>query len=358
MLSLEPGERRCIWCEETKWYDPDDSKSEFNSDHVLFQRIGRFEPGLTLTQSVCKICNQTFGKTIELAFTSGGIEAYSRLKNKKFKRSLSASTQFRVPDFDMHVIDEDPAWNGVPVIGVPDGQGGLKEDVEPQVGFKLEDGTWKPFTERQLDQLTNLRELKLQLPIDIMFPAASDEVVVRLKKKLAAKGAQFGEDEWQYSNIAPKRVIAYSHLTPERQRALVKMGINYLAKACEELSTDILFHPDLRPAKQFAYKNVDPKKGIVVAERQLVAIDAESKAQVSSSSHLMHVAFYSHLGGNDLVFIISLSNAQYGRTTQAVYLACNYKGIIFDLNSTHYWDPETKLCRKAKLLNGPIPIIF
>lgn len=356
-MNLEPGPRTCIWCEESKWYDTDDAKSQFNSDHVLLQRIGSFDPGLTLTQSVCKTCNRTFGQTVEWGFTSGGIEAYSRLKGQKHKRSISASTQFRCPDFTMQVVDDDPSWNGVSVIGVPDGQGGVKESVEPQVRFKQNNGTWLALTERELDALENLKTLELQLPVEILFPALSSDVVARLKKKLAAKGAQLAEND-STSETSTKRVIAYSHLTIQRQRAVVKMGISYLAKVCEEIPSQILFHPDLKAAKQFAHKNIDPKKGIVVPERELVAVDAESGKPISASSHIMHVAFYDHLGGSDLVFIISLNSRPFGRTTQAVYLACNFKGIVFDLNSTHYWDPDSRVCKTAKLVHAPSPIRF
>ena len=66
-------ELKCIFCLEG------DPAEGFNTEHVIPRAFGTFENNLTLTDMVCRSCNQFFGDNLELIFARDSFEAYDRI---------------------------------------------------------------------------------------------------------------------------------------------------------------------------------------------------------------------------------------------------------------------------------------
>lgn len=342
MANPKPGQRRCIWCESNKFFHPKPSRGDFNSEDILLSCFGSFKHTLTLTEQVCKTCNQAFGDDVDRCFGRGGINGYLRFKHND--KPAKYTHQFDHNDFELSIADSPgSAWNGLPV-KLTNENDSVQEKIPLLISIKSSGGKWQILTEEELDKIEQLQQLNLDFPVEIDFHCAPAADVTRLLEKLRTKGGKFGEIN--EVSQPPSLVIGKYNLTPKRQRALVKMGIEYLARVGGKANQHILFSNELKSAKEFALKGVDPGYGLVVNSLPIDIIDKESR-QSLRQGHTMSIAFYNYNGRNQLVFQISI----YGTLTQAIHLAPDYRGVLFPLRKAHHWDISKRICKEVVLVD-------
>jgi hypothetical protein len=74
----------CIYCLKEK------APTDFNIDHVIPESFGAFENNFTLTEAVCKECNQYFGDKLELFLGRDTFEGMLR-----FMQGVKAPEEFK-----------------------------------------------------------------------------------------------------------------------------------------------------------------------------------------------------------------------------------------------------------------------
>ncbi|MBM3518160.1 MAG: HNH endonuclease [Alphaproteobacteria bacterium] len=115
----------CIYCLR------DVPAEGFNTEHVISQAFGTFESNLTLTDMVCRSCNQYFGDNLERVFARDSFEAYYRITtNLRPAEHIRAMPQRRL------TLTAAPGaeWEGLRLALIAAG-GDAAVTLEPQVGL-------------------------------------------------------------------------------------------------------------------------------------------------------------------------------------------------------------------------------
>lgn len=343
MTNKLAGLRQCIWCEQVKHFHPKPTLSKFDREHVLPDSFGKFgSTNLTLIGFVCKECNGNFGRGLDQTLSRGGIEGYLRLK--KGQKPASELRDFRAETLPLHIVDPlDSSWNGARVHLETDGES-VFEAISIQVGFRQASGNWLRLSESEIDDLDSPLDLGLPIPTEISFYTAPTDVRIRIINKLRLKG--FIINDIQETAAEMKRVAAIYLLDQERQRAITKIAINYLAKLAEGNFEHMLFAEEISAIKRYVLTGASPGYNPITQGEPIAIID-NGHSDSPIEGHLITLGFYNYLGRNQLICRISLYNC----LPLHIFLSTDYKGIVIPLHVGHYWSINDRECRKILPLN-------
>jgi len=352
MSNRQSGLRQCIWCEESKQWHPKrlrkkfagSSPHKFSQEHVLLDCLGAFEQDLTLGDLVCAECNQKFGDSMDRMYGRSGIEGLVRLK-------MGHKPADELIDFDensiaMTIIDSDPVWNGLR-LKLSNENSVVREVLDEAVVFLTPDGRKLAFNDQELEDLTSVGELGVPIGSEIHIIGADENLKNKRIERLRSIGAEF-------SNLIETPVhekvgrIAGA-MNQERQRAITKMAVSYLAKVCENKFEHILYTDEIRAIKNYVLTGESPGFNPVTITDPYAAFDIESDRMLGNG-HILGVTFHQDESRQQIVCPIYI----YQLLPLNVFLATDYKGALFPIMSVHHWSVnEPRICRRATLQQEP-----
>ena len=223
---------KCIYCLESK------PKDEFNKEHIVPQQLGTFmttriDDPITLLLTVCKQCNNFFGKKFESTLGRNSIEALYRLQYglkrlEKFRGFDDERVKFRIP--------ENMPAAGVILTAVPhpEGEDELVMVPPPQAGImRGGEDTWRyydvdDFNENNSDLPAPDEKLKFRL---LAVDDAGLEEVRSVFLKRFPKAREEGKLDLSPPETADGKMLVEVKFRVDRllARAIAKIAFNYVA---------------------------------------------------------------------------------------------------------------------------------
>ncbi len=313
---------KCIYCLQ------DVPAEGFNTEHVISQAFGTFQNNLTLTDMVCRSCNQFFGDNLELIFARDSFEAYDRITTGVRPTATIAQLPQDRLTFTAALTGE---WSGLRLRLVAAGDGRTVEPV-PQVGLpRRADAGWIYLTEAEL------AHSEAELPPDydrqghIRIIAPSSEVQDRLIELLAQRGIPFrpeGEFDLPNPDIGEIEVYVNSRIDPVVKRCIAKMVFNYLARVTGRA---FVLLPAFNPIRAYIRHGASPGYLLVDADdTPILANDQPTLRQ--TEGHLVTVNWTPD--NRHVVGQLSLFN----RVRYRVSLARNFSGVWRPIRNGHHFD--------------------
>ncbi len=339
--------KQCIYCLEEKSFSRRKKDSEFNSEHVMHDALGKFGPQtLTLTDKVCKACNQLFGDTIDLTLARGGYEAILRFQHGV--KNLDELSDFVGTNIEFSVhCPNDPVWHGVKARPVKkDGKFAL--EPAPQIGFiSKETDKWVYLTEREFDSLDPLPPILDSRRFKIFSPSYADEQ--RLWRKLEDRGFKPS-----LNGIIPSAghpIAAEATFDTTLQRAITKIAFNYLAKVTEK--TSLIFDSSLDEARAFVREGRQPIDTVICVANETPILAGDTSDIRQTNGHIVSVEWKS-LGYKTG---IAARVALFDDLIWDITLSPDYRGLIFPMSSAHYWNFDKHVCEKLPGLKRDLSLI-
>jgi hypothetical protein len=206
--------RQCIYCREIK------PACDFTTEHVIQQLFGTFGPHTPVLGCVCGVCNDRFGKTIDLALGRD-----SALGIFRYSLGLRDPKDFKRPTRDARVtmvVDEPGLDYGTKVRLAPEAGGKWWEWEGAEIGFADSDGG--PYTYFPVDALPSGEEINRRRWH--RFRVRGGLTLDEAEAALRAAGLHF---KFRPPSPAPTKARLTSEFTVPQRRAVAKIGMNYLA---------------------------------------------------------------------------------------------------------------------------------
>ncbi|MDB4985733.1 MAG: hypothetical protein JWN04_911 [Myxococcaceae bacterium] len=241
---------QCIYCQRSE-----PAVAFAGREHVLPQSFGRFQPNLTLHESVCDECNKLFGATIDRELARGSIDGFDRYRLGRLPPSKYAHLGKAQKRIDQFV--EGP-FAGMRVTWKADEQGTLQAAPLPQLGF-LQSGTntrrW--FLVDEVPTHAQRREQGLAGE-DVSWTHPHDErATAELIRRLESDGTQVSSQTTpQETKLDSVRIELVETLGPQFYRVIAKIGLNYIAsqfgrdvalRSCFDLIRRFVLHGEQLP---------------------------------------------------------------------------------------------------------------
>jgi len=317
---------KCIYCL------CDDPADGFNTEHVISRAFGTFENNLTLTDLVCRNCNQFFGNNLERILARDSFEAYDRIVTGL--QPAAAIAQLPQDRLTFTFADTS-GWSGLRLRLVATGDGRMVEPV-PQVGLPRRGDAGRIYlTEAELENSER------ELPSDfdrhghIRIIAPSADVQHRLIALLDQRGIPFrlmGEFNLSVPDISEIEVYVNSRIDPVVKRCSAKMVFNYLAYVTDRA---FVLLPTFNPIRAYIRHGTSPGYLLVNADdTPILATDDRTRRQ--TEGHLITVNWT--CGNRHVVGQLSLFN----RVRYRVSLARNFSGLWRPIRSGHHFDFDTR----------------
>lgn len=315
-------ELKCIYCLK------DVLVGGFNSEHVISQAFGRFERNLTLTNMVCRICNQFFGDKLELVFARDSFEAYDRIKTRlKPAENIPEMPQRRLT-FTAALGGQ---WQGLR-LSLTGLDGSEAVTLEAQVGLPKRGCTdWVYLTE------ADLADRGKALPADfdphghIRVIGPTYEVRQRLIATLADRGIPFRQmGNFPLPQPDAGEIVMYVNMQidPVVKRCVAKYAFNYMAHV---EGRDFALLPAFDATRAYIRQGSSPGYQIVAADNTpILATDTRTARQ--TVGHLVTLNWTADK--RHIVAQVSLFN----RVTYRVSLARDFSGLWRPIRSGHHFD--------------------
>ena len=318
--------RKCIYCTN------DVLPGGFNTEHVISRAFGTFENNLTLTDLVCRACNQFFGDNLERVFARDSFEALDRIKvGLKPVEEIGEMPQSRLT-FTAAIGGE---WDGLRLALIAE-DGREAVTLVPQVGFPRQGGAgWTYLTDYELaDPAT-------RLPADwdrlgrIRIIGPTDETRQRLIGFLADRGVPFHQEgdfalpQLEASEIA---IFVNMKIDPVVKRCIAKYAFNYMA--CVG-GRDFALLPAFNVTRNYIRQGHSPSHQLVVAD-DLPILASETRSLRHVEGHLATLNWTADK--RHIVSQITLFN----RVRYRVSLASNYTGLWRPIRRGHFFDLSSR----------------
>lgn len=314
----------CIYCRE------EISSDGFNTEHVISRSFGTFENNLTLTDMLCRTCNQFFGDNLEVVFARDSLEAYDRLQHGQ-----TTSVENWPHDRLTFTAAVDGEWSGLRLR--LDVSNGIRT-VQPvaQVGLpKVAEAGWTYLTESELADPAVVIPTDYDRQGQIRILAPSDEMQDRLVSLLSERGISFQlQGNFELPQLGDEiEIYVNTMIDPLAKRCIAKMVFNYLAYMTDR---EFVLKPDFDPIRAYVRYGVAPEYLLVDADDTPILAD-DSRTLRQTDGHIVTINWTSD--NNHIVGQISLFN----RVTYRISLARNYSGLWRPIRNGHHFDLEARM---------------
>jgi hypothetical protein len=324
---------RCIYCLQ--------ECQEFDREHVIPEAFGTFEPmSFILYDTVCKECNNHFGRTLDFALSRDSTEALLRFRYG----TKPASEAEDLPYCKLKLkIGQPGPWFGATVELQPDRTGKAVEPVPvPQAAFRWK-GTedWNFLVEDQLEAEALAEYAKPvagTLDIRVMGPSPDDHE--RVLQKLKAAGIKFRK-EYAFSNPITDdgKVLVEIAAAVDQTifRAIAKISFNYVA---HQHGAEFVLRSDFDDIRHYIRYGTAPRWAarmpVVIPVHEPILFD-DLRQMRQTNGHL--VTFDWHAGQMGFMAQVSLFNT----ITYRVRICPAYNGIWTpDFRRGHHFDIEDR----------------
>lgn len=320
----------CIYCPTTG------DRALFSQEHVIPQAFGTFGSITpTLTDCVCANCNSFFGKSLELFFNRGSLEALDRYK-QGLKPLVEVSDLRR--DRVTFTLAEGPFKGARLELVAPESGYEPLIDLVTQAGFVRRDsGEREFFTLSELQKMSTFDKGDYELTdkAGILFCVRSDDGERDLTAALGKLGIKFSKKS-DFPNVIPTSGKVFVETTGKidrtTQRTIAKIGFNYMAW---QLGAAYALRSDFDVIRSFIRNGeVPPSRVVVPSSKPLLAQDTVHLRQ--TTGHLVNLETQS--GWRQLVAGVSLFNG----ITYSVLLAPRLSGVLRRVSSGHHFDFRNK----------------
>ncbi len=213
---------KCIYCLKTR-----DAQHYSRREHVIPQCLGLFQSNnLVLHDSICDLCNQYFGQTIELALGRDSIEGLIRLHYgiKSSGHPLRKRLKMKIATGEMQGVIV--TWRPAHVAGEIDAE------AVQQVCFRSKNtGNWECFEPKELPSKDDLKSLNLDLSQVIAYDPITHNFL-SIKRLLRRRGMRATDMRpLEELEEGRKRIPFEGQATLDSTlaRAYCKICFNYLA---------------------------------------------------------------------------------------------------------------------------------
>jgi hypothetical protein len=321
----------CIYCLS--------QSNTFDREHVIPQSFGTFEPeSFILYDTVCKLCNNYFGRTLELSLSRDSTEALLRLTHGL--KAPAGARQFPYERIALRVGEPGP-WLGATVVLEADQTGsGIEPIPLPQVAFKWKGASeWTFLQEPELDESDKVAAYAGSSPgaLEIRIMGSSESDSRRLIDKLGQIGIKFSQQGFFESPIPTDGKVKLEILATVDAtifRAIAKIAFNYVAYVHGK---EFVLKSDFDAARNYIrFAKLPQWETIVQASPKPILFDDKVNLR-QTSGHL--ITFDWNLGGTGFLAQVSLFNS----VTYRVALCPTYSGIWHDgMRVGHHFDIDEK----------------
>jgi hypothetical protein len=329
----------CIYCQRV------DPLCGFNREHVVPEALGTFEGDvITLTQEVCRDCNQYFGDNLEIVLNRDSAEAMFRFRHR-LKEPAEVRGMFR-RRVEMRLPKDGTKWGGahLELLAPPAGQLEPYVGLAPQLACERRDGGWEFFTEDELRK--DVESVKAVIardctPVRVLW-TETEEVKARLLALLAEKGIPFkGQRDITESvpAFSDGRVNAEVEFTFDKilARAIAKIAFNHLAKI---YGAAFVLRAEFSAVRRFIRDGEGHPPDFVQFQPAPVLRDSRGR-EVPPKGHLL-VARWSDVGKDIRVMVSPFQHVSY-----VVRLARDFDEPQRQIDSVYLYDLGTRQASKA-----------
>lgn len=218
----------CIYCLNEK------APSDFNIDHVIPESFGTFENNFTLTEAVCRECNQYLGDKLELFLGRDTFEGMLR-----FMQGVKAPEEFKFLNKKRVLFtlgEEGPLRGAILHLRYSEEKNKLVVDSIRQVAFQKKDsGEWEFFEVGDIQSKDDLEKkgfiVKGDRILKMLFSSRQEKE--EIEQQLEEKGFKISTEKKEDLpfNFNEKIVKVQIMGTIDRTifRGIGKIAFNYLA---------------------------------------------------------------------------------------------------------------------------------
>jgi len=323
----------CIYCRR--------EDQEFDREHVIPQAYGNFEPkAFILYDSVCKDCNNYFGRTLDFALSRDSTEALLRFRYGT--KPASEARDLPYSKLELKIAQPGP-WFGATVVMEADRTGKAVEPVPvAQATFRWKGGRdWNYLVERELQPGTlaqYVNPIPGTLEIRVMGPTTTDhERVLEILKSAGIKFHQEGSLMNPMTNDGKVLVEISAAVDQTIFRAIAKIAFNYVA---HQHGSEFVRLADFDDIRNYIRYGTAPRwaarKPVVVPLPNPILFD-DTRQSRQTNGHL--VTFDWNAGQMGFMGQVSLFNT----ITYRIAICPSYKGIWRpDIRRGHHFDIEDK----------------
>jgi len=326
----------CIYCKESK------DSTLFNTEHVLPQSFGSFEPDNPTLDCVCKECNDYFGKDLDAVIARETIEGFERVFHGITPKENRRSARLRT------TIAEEGPHKGMIGRLIPSKEDKKYSiDLAPQIGlynkssnayeyFEIDD---LPTTEKiSSDYETKLKEVK--------YCINCDEDSARVLEALKKRGVNL-KTRSEHPNEVPANPMMLTEtkvtLDSTVMRGFAKIAFNYMAY---HLGHQIALSDNFDFIREFIRYDLHmdkvadifyPNQKPILQDDRLLEKMGHKGARFTQG----HVVCIEREGD-----FISAQISLFNRNTYKIILCPRYDGILFEIRCGHLFDIETRRIQK------------
>jgi hypothetical protein len=323
----------CIYCRR--------SGQEFDREHVIPEAFGTFEPeNFILYDTVCKDCNNHFGRTIDQALSRDSTEALLRFRYGTKPADEAGDLPYRKLELK---IGQPGPWFGATVVLEPDKTGKAVEPVPvPQAAFRWKGSPdWKYLVEEELEPSVlaqYVNPVPGTLEIRVMGPSSEDHQ--RIVNKLTTAGIKFRQEGTLMEPVTQDGKVWIEIAAAVDQtifRAIAKIAFDYVA---HQHGADFILRSDFDEIREYIRYGTAPRWSgrmpVVYPVADPILYD-DARQLRQTNGHL--ITFDWHIGNMGFVGQVSLFNT----VTYQVRICPNYSGIWHpDFRRGHHFNVEDR----------------
>src|SRR5579863_3867571 len=292
----------CIYCQR--------EGQEFDREHVIPEAFGVFEPiSFILYDTVCKECNNYFGRTLDFALSRDSTEALLRFRYGTKPASEAGDLPYRKLELK---IGQPGPWLGATVVLEADATGKAVEPVPvPQAAFRWKGSQdWTFLVERELkpDVLAEYaKPIPGTLEIRVMGPTTADHE--RVLEILKSAGINFLREGSLMNPITDDGKVLVEISAAVSQtifRAIAKIAFNY---AAHQHGSDFILRSDFDEVRDYIRYGTAPRWSglmpVVVPFPKPIVYDDKPRSR-QTNGHLL--TFDWHEGQMGFIAQVSLFN--------------------------------------------------
>jgi len=311
---------------------------DFNIDHVIPESFGAFENNFTLTETVCKECNQYFGDKLELFLGRDTFEGMLRFMHgvkapKEFKFLNSRRILFR--------LSEDGPWKGAILrLGFSEEKNKIVVDAVKQVAFRKKDsGEWEFFEVGDIQSKDDLENkgfiVKGERTLKMLFLSSKDkeEIELHLQKKGFKISTEKTEDlPFDFSEKIVK-VQIMGTIDRTIFRGIGKIAFNYLAY---HHGKDFALNENFNEMRDFVRYGTDRGFRSVIPQKSPILHYEKRFGMQETEGHIITLDW--NAPKTAIISRITLFN----EIVYQAILCRDFRGLYREISTGHHFDIESK----------------
>jgi hypothetical protein len=329
----------CIYCLKEK------VSTDFNVDHVIPESFGTFENNFTLTEAVCKECNQFFGDNLELFL---GRDTYEGML--RFVQGVKAPKEFRFLNNRriLFRLGEEGPWKGAIVrLKYSEEKNKLLVNAVGQIAFRRKDtNEWEFFEVQDIESKDDLEKkgfvVKGERTLKMLFSSVQERE--EIKRQLEEKGFKINMDEEDLPfDLRDDIVDLQIRGTIDRviYRGIGKIAFNYLAY---HHGKDFALNENFNEMRDFVRNGTDKGFRPVVVQKSPILHYEKRFGMQETGGYIIT------LERNALKSMIISRVTLFNEIVYQAILCRDFRGLYREILTGHHFDVDSKKITRLLVL--------